>query len=405
MTRPTESDAEGIIQMLRGALDEQAHQMQRLTRMVQSLNAVAIRLNRARDPLAVVTAGVDALVGLVCPRIAFFSYLPEADEFRLAHAHGYAGATRGVRADPTAARVMADALGSGRPRLFDGCCAVGGTTVPGAAAARGLVVPMRGGGRAAGIVCLSKDGDEFADLDVNLAVIIVEQLGAALSNSLLLRRIELESITDGLTGLYIFRHFESTVDREIARRGREGYAFSLVMLDIDYFKRINDTYGHPSGNIVLRTIASIVRRQARITDTAFRYGGEEFALLLPRTDLAGAACLAERIRRRVEETEYVVEGATIRVTVSAGVAEHRAGSTREALVAVADERLMAAKTRGRNRVIPSEAVPDRCRNEPLPPMRDESPSHSVDAAADPFAVFALALDSSTSIPVVEPVVT
>ncbi|ROR32048.1 diguanylate cyclase [Inmirania thermothiophila] len=156
------------------------------------------------------------------------------------------------------------------------------------------------------------------------------------------------SVTDPLTGLYNRRHLDETLAREYRRAERYELPLSVVMFDVDHFKRFNDEHGHEQGDRVLQAIAEVTRRAVRNTDIPCRYGGEEFLVILPSTPLDGAAHLAERLREEVERTP--VDG--LRVTISVGVAalpEHR-GQGPDDLVEAADAALYRAKQAGRNRV-------------------------------------------------------
>ena len=165
---------------------------------------------------------------------------------------------------------------------------------------------------------------------------------------------ELENIavTDALTGLRNRRFFDARLHEEHARADRTQRPLSLAMLDIDHFKRVNDEHGHPVGDEVLvevsRRIASVVRAE----DTAARVGGEEFALLLPETDLAAASAIAERIRANTDATPVETSIGPIEITISAGVAQlQQRGQTDHAFYAAADQALYHAKQSGRNRVM------------------------------------------------------
>jgi diguanylate cyclase (GGDEF)-like protein len=156
---------------------------------------------------------------------------------------------------------------------------------------------------------------------------------------------------DGLTQIFNRRYFEETLEREISRCRRYERALSLVMLDIDFFKKINDTYGHLAGDAVLKEAASVVRARSRREDVLARYGGEEFGLILPEIDAKGAAVMAEKARKLIEKHPFVFDGEKISVTVSAGVStlERKKDDPAE-LVRRADEKLYEAKASGRNRV-------------------------------------------------------
>lgn len=159
---------------------------------------------------------------------------------------------------------------------------------------------------------------------------------------------------DGLTQVYNRRYFEETLEREISRCNRYNRALSLVLIDIDRFKRINDTFGHLAGDYVLKQLAGTIRPKIRREDVFARYGGEEFALLLPEIELDGAQKLAEKARRLVEEQRFEFDHQVIPVTISLGVATAAAsaGDGRQGpeLVKASDEKLYQAKSEGRNRV-------------------------------------------------------
>ncbi|WP_254277331.1 sensor domain-containing diguanylate cyclase [Halomonas sp. 3H] len=161
-----------------------------------------------------------------------------------------------------------------------------------------------------------------------------------------LRRL---SDTDDLTGSANRRKLMDRLDEEISLSNRHGTPLSLMMLDIDHFKRINDTHGHLQGDEVLKSLAEICRQALREEDLVARLGGEEFALLLPLTPQSRCHGLAERLRRRIAQHDFGLEGTP--VTVSIGIAEHRIGDSRDALIARADHHLYAAKRGGRNRVV------------------------------------------------------
>ena len=157
--------------------------------------------------------------------------------------------------------------------------------------------------------------------------------------------------TDPLTGLANRRHFMETLEREVERSERYGRPLSLVALDMDHFKAVNDSHGHAAGDDVLREAARALRAVCRDVDTAARLGGEELALILPETDAAGARTVAERLREHIVSTAHrSPAGEAFRVTASLGVATARHGATGEALLQAADEALYRAKGAGRNQV-------------------------------------------------------
>jgi two-component system, cell cycle response regulator len=171
----------------------------------------------------------------------------------------------------------------------------------------------------------------------------------------LLRRLYESSTRDALTGAFNRVHFEDRLRVEIAFAVRHATDAALVLLDLDHFKRVNDTYGHPAGDAVLRHIAAVCQRTLRTEDIFARFGGEEFAIVLRGASALAAARLAERLRVSLASTPVRIDGAEISVTLSAGCAAVSCGegATPESLVAAADRRLYLAKGLGRNRVVAS----------------------------------------------------
>jgi len=158
---------------------------------------------------------------------------------------------------------------------------------------------------------------------------------------------------DGLTGLYNHRYFQESLDNEICRAKRYKSSVSLIIFDIDFFKKVNDTYGHPAGDLVLMNISSAVQSAVRPCDIVARYGGEEFAVILPETSAAGVKVFAARLRRCVEGIATLVDGQLIYVTVSAGATTFNAEQTnvdRNKLIETADRGMYKSKQNGRNQV-------------------------------------------------------
>ncbi len=166
---------------------------------------------------------------------------------------------------------------------------------------------------------------------------------------------ELQRLTrlDGLTGLYNRNTFVELTIAELARAQRQGSNTSILLLDLDLFKRVNDTWGHPAGDAVLKNVAAVANRSVRSTDLVGRLGGEEFIILLPSTSLEAARRLAEKLRMNLEQSPISWEGADITSTVSVGVASTTAAEQRDFdhLYSQADKALYLAKKKGRNRVI------------------------------------------------------
>jgi diguanylate cyclase (GGDEF)-like protein len=159
------------------------------------------------------------------------------------------------------------------------------------------------------------------------------------------------NITDGLTGVYNRRFFQKRLVEEFQRHQRYGAKTSLIMLDIDFFKKVNDCHGHQCGDAVLQSVASTIASSIRQTDFLVRYGGEEFCCLLPQTDLLDAAVLAERFRKSIEAQVTIYQKKDIKVTISLGVSEPIAGDTAESWLKRTDEALYKAKNSGRNCVM------------------------------------------------------
>jgi len=163
------------------------------------------------------------------------------------------------------------------------------------------------------------------------------------------------AITDVLTGLYNRRHFMETARKEIERAERYGHSLSAMILDIDRFKKINDSYGHAAGDKVLKELASLIVENVRKVDLVGRMGGEEFGILLPDTDLKKAIMMAERLRKNIESSSFNYGDQELAVTVSIGLTTHKRGVLNiDELLKIADKALYEAKAKGRNRVVPKE---------------------------------------------------
>ncbi len=218
-------------------------------------------------------------------------------------------------------------------------------------------------GRLEGFLLLArKAGHPFLERSVELLASFVTSAGIAIDNARLYRQQQVLAVTDGLTGLANRRRFDDELNREIERSLRYDRPLSLVLFDIDNFKRYNDTFGHPSGDSLLKCLASAVRRAVRQVDLAARYGGEEFAIILPEIGLAGACAAAERIRQAIEALHSQPEnlsGTLVQapVTVSLGVSCVPAhGKTAAELIHAADAALYQAKRSGKNRTVAADHV-------------------------------------------------
>jgi diguanylate cyclase (GGDEF)-like protein len=227
-----------------------------------------------------------------------------------------------------------------------------------------LVVPLPGGDDAAVLTLVRDDGEAYTEDDRETVRTFASLAAVALENARLYQIAQERAVHDGLTGLYNHRTFFERLRSELARAARSGYAVSVLLLDIDDFKRLNDVHGHPAGDDILVAVGRALRMCVRDdVDLAARYGGEEFAVILPDADAeapTAAGDVAERIRAAVaEETAatHSAAGAALAVTVSVGVAVFpAAGTTPDELVAAADRALYAAKAAGKDRVAAAPAV-------------------------------------------------
>jgi len=208
-----------------------------------------------------------------------------------------------------------------------------------------------------GVVSVARHGRPFTETERDLFHYLAGQAAVSIENVDLHRTVERQAVTDELTGLSNRRKFEETMQAEVERSRRFGQPVGLVMLDIDDFKLVNDTYGHTQGDVVLRHVARILRNSSREVDEPARYGGEELAVVLPGTDLEGAYYVAERVRTEIEALELPLDEGpgTLRITASFGVAT-LPGSAFDmgSLVEAADDALYRAKRAGKNRTVRAE---------------------------------------------------
>jgi diguanylate cyclase (GGDEF)-like protein len=221
-----------------------------------------------------------------------------------------------------------------------------------------LAVPLRARGDTLGALILT--GRKGAiDATANRVIgILANQAAATLSLIQEKERAKKQAIRDGLTNLYNRREFNKLLTQAAGRADRGQGGFSLLLLDIDHFKKLNDTFGHPAGDAALRNVARVLEPLLRSADLAARYGGEEFAAILSGTDEAGALHTAERVRAALEKSQVIYEGARLVLTASIGLAVWPAdGKTEATILAAADRALYAAKQGGRNRVVAASTLP------------------------------------------------
>jgi diguanylate cyclase (GGDEF)-like protein len=219
-----------------------------------------------------------------------------------------------------------------------------------------MCVPLIFFGEKLGVLMLeSATPQNFTQEDVPPLESVADICAGAIQNAHYFEKAQQLAYIDGLTGIYNRRYFELQIAAEIERASRYDGRLAIIMIDIDNFKRLNDEFGHLLGDEVLRQVSSVFGQQLRKVDVACRYGGEEFAILVPQTSGGNAVEVAEKLRRMVEA--YRFPGVPVKVTISAGVAEFPAnGRTRDELVAAADAALYVSKEAGRNRVSPASAA-------------------------------------------------
>jgi diguanylate cyclase (GGDEF)-like protein len=215
-------------------------------------------------------------------------------------------------------------------------------------------IPLLSGRRIVGVINISHSKpNRFSQRELDILGIIASQAAATIEKSLAYENLELLAITDPLTRAYNRRYLELRLDEELARAKRYGVPLSLIMLDIDRFKRVNDEFGHSVGDDALRELVAVVSQIVRETEIVSRYGGEEFVIVFPQTSGEDCASVGERARRTVEGHLFCEESTPdgIRLTVSAGVATYPADAAdAKALIDAADRALYDAKRAGRNKV-------------------------------------------------------
>jgi diguanylate cyclase (GGDEF)-like protein len=220
--------------------------------------------------------------------------------------------------------------------------------------------PLQPGGRVRGLITVARRDRPFDDGDRDILRSLAAQATLALENVELHYQVQRQAVTDELTGLANHGRFQELLQAEIEQVRRYQHPVGLIMLDLDDFKSINDTYGHQQGDVVLRHVARVLRDTSREADSPARYGGEEMAVILPHTDLGGAYAISERVRAAIEGLRIprLDEDGTLRITASFGVAASAEGD-KDALIADADAALYTAKREGKNRTV--RALPQRAK--------------------------------------------
>lgn len=213
--------------------------------------------------------------------------------------------------------------------------------------------PIKHGGTLNGLIILAQDESERIDgKETEFFKTALRQAYVVIENSWLYNKIKRIAITDSLTGIYNHGFLYENLCKEYNRAERNNLALTLLMIDIDYFKKINDTYGHRQGDAILHKLSQLLKDYMRSYDTLGRYGGEEFAIILPETDIKAGLILAERLRIRVGEYNFGDMHTIIKSTISIGVSSYSHAGTKSAedLINRADKALYRAKNEGRNRV-------------------------------------------------------
>jgi diguanylate cyclase (GGDEF)-like protein/PAS domain S-box-containing protein len=250
------------------------------------------------------------------------------------------------------------ALRTGHPHLV-----VSGDTTARCAHAEGvndtyLCIPILAQGEALGILHFQATPEvpTMADAELSLKTTFAGQIGLSIANIRLREALRTQSIRDPLTGLYNRRYLEEMMDRETRRAVRAEHGLGVLMLDLDHFKRFNDTYGHDAGDAVLRSTAALLGKSVRAEDIVCRFGGEEFVVILPMADIKASQARGKRIRSKVRELTVMHQGQSVgMITVSVGVAAlplH--GTSLRELLEAADAALYRAKREGRDRVVAAE---------------------------------------------------
>ena len=257
---------------------------------------------------------------------------------------------------PAGAGLSARALESGRPVVENDALSVAGYVRGFEETRSEMCLPLISLGETVGVLALDSSRlNAFQPGDEQPLESVADICAAAIQNARYFDRVRQLAYIDGLTGIFNRRYFEMRVVEEIERARRYQGGLSVIMIDIDHFKRLNDEFGHLLGDEVLRQVSTIFSQNLRKVDVACRYGGEEFVILAPQTSAGHARAAAEKLRRVVEGWHF--PGVPRPVTISAGISnlpDH--GQNRDELVKAADQALYAAKQGGRNRVVIAEAI-------------------------------------------------
>jgi diguanylate cyclase (GGDEF)-like protein len=215
-----------------------------------------------------------------------------------------------------------------------------------------ICIPMMAHGETTGLLMLESRGTGISEETQRLAVLVAERIGLALSNLQLHEKLRNQAIRDPLTAMYNRRYFEETAARELLRAGESGASVGVIMIDVDHFKRFNDSYGHEAGDAVLQRVGQVLQSNTRVEDVICRYGGEEFVMLLPGLADDVIVARAQELREAIRDLNVRFHGETLaKITISCGVSVFPVqGRTCAELIDAADHALYRAKQAGRDRV-------------------------------------------------------
>jgi diguanylate cyclase (GGDEF)-like protein len=220
-----------------------------------------------------------------------------------------------------------------------------------------IIAPLICQGRVVGVLNLSdKAGGNFDKVDIALVELFSQFVGASIGNIKLFEKIQKQAATDGLTGFVNHKTFYDVLEKELWRSRRHGGLISMIMVDIDNLKKINDVYGHRAGDKVIKTVSRRVKECIRQIDTAARYGGDEFAIILPNTSLEEATLVAERMVSNVSDLPVIWKRQEIPLSVSVGLGQYDGEDSPEDITSRSDQALYKAKQAGRNTLRIFESV-------------------------------------------------
>ena len=325
-------------------------------------------LNRAVDPGAVFAAVLENAQSLASLDFAALTLVQEEGDARVHRVAKVVGGSAGARTlegrvfpdnnglVANVVRYGAPLPGRALPNMEQKVVFDDATELRGLGALR--ILPLVAADRILGtLVAGTRARGALGEDVIRMLEVLAIQAAQAVLRAQLFEQTERLATTDGLTSLANRRTFQIRAGQTLAQARRYARACAVLMTDIDHFKTVNDTYGHPAGDVVLKGVAQMLKEQARDTDVVARYGGEEFAVVMPETDLRGAQVIAERLREAVAARLFHTELGPVRVTLSIGLAASpEDGTEMDALVQLADQCLYQAKRAGRNRVVTAESL-------------------------------------------------